>query len=71
MIFLAILGGFMAVLGLFGLGYCIREGYRIKAQGGAPAEIHARLQRLVAVNLGSVGLAALGLGLVVAGLTLG
>ena len=71
MIILAVLGGVLVALGLLGLVHCIREGYRVKARGGAPAEIHARLQRLVAVNLGSVGLAALGLGLLVAGLTLG
>jgi hypothetical protein len=71
MIILAYLGGLLVVLGLLGLAHCIREGFRIKARGGEPSEIHARLQRLVAVNLGSVGLAALGLGLVVAGLTLG
>jgi hypothetical protein len=66
-----VLGGILVTLGLLGLAHCIREGYRVKARGGAPAEIHARLQRLVAVNLGSVALAALGLGLLVAGLTLG
>jgi hypothetical protein len=71
MIILVILGGIMVVLGLLGLAHCIREGYRVKARGGEPGEIHARLQRLVAVNLGSVALAALGLGLLVVGLTLG
>jgi hypothetical protein len=68
---LAVLGGVMVAAGLFGLGYCIRTGFRIRREGGAPEAIRAELHRLVAVNLGSVALAALGLGLLIAGLTLG
>ena len=38
--------------------------------GLPPAEIHARLHRLLAINLGSVALAALGLAILLAGLML-
>jgi hypothetical protein len=67
---LAFLGLLMALLGLGGLGWCIAQGLRIRRAGLPPAEIHARLHRLLAVNLGSVGLAALGLAILVVGLLL-
>ena len=35
-----------------------------------PEEIHARLHRLIAVNLGSIALSALGLGVLVLGILL-
>lgn len=70
MFLLPILGAVLVAAGLIGLTYCIREGMRIRRSGEAPQAMHARLQRLVAVNLGSVALAALGLGLLIAGLTL-
>lgn len=67
---LVILGSVMVVLGLVGLGYCIRTGLRIKRDKPAPDVARVQLQQLVAVNLGSVGLAALGLGVIVIGLVL-
>ena len=67
---LAFLGLLMALLGLGGLGWCIAQGLRIRRAGLPPAEIHARLHRLLAVNFGSVGLAALGLAILVVGLLL-
>jgi len=67
---LAFFGLLMALLGLGGLGWCIAQGLRIRRAGLPPAEIHARLHRLLAVNLGSVGLAALGLAILVVGLLL-
>ncbi len=70
LIFISIVGGVFVLAGLFGLGYCIREGIRIRGAQLAPEEINARLQKLVGINLGSVALAALGLGLVVVGLML-
>ncbi len=63
-------GILMTAAGLAGLGYCVLEGLRIRRAGLPAEEIHRRLHRLLAVNLGSVGLAALGLALVVAGLLL-
>ena len=67
---LARLGLFVTALGLAGLGWCIVQGFRIRRGGLGPQEIHARLHRLLAINLGSVGLAALGLAMLVAGLLL-
>lgn len=63
-------GILMTTAGLAGLGYCVIEGLRIRRAGLPPQEIHSRLHKLLAVNLGSVGLAALGLAFVVAGLLL-
>ncbi len=70
MIALAYIGVLMVVAGMAGLGYCIRAGIRIRTEKPAPEVARARLQKLVAVNLGSVAAAALGLGMVVMGLTL-
>lgn len=70
MTLLVILGGLMVAAGLFGLGYCVRTGYVIRREKPAPEVVHARLRRLLAINFGSVGLAALGLGLMVVGLML-
>ena len=67
---LAPIGLVVTFAGLSGLGYCIVQGLRIRRAGLPPAEIHARLHRLLAVNLGSVALAALGLAILVAGLML-
>lgn len=66
MILLAILGAVLVAGGLVGLGYCIREGYRIRGAGLPSAEVNARLRRLVSVNLASVAGAALGLALLTA-----
>jgi hypothetical protein len=67
---LALLGLLLALVGLAGLGWCILQGFRIRKAALPPAEVHARLHKLLAVNLGSVGLAALGLAILVAGLLL-
>lgn len=70
LIALVIIGSIGVAAGIFGLGYCIREGFRVRKASLPPQEIHARLQKLVAVNLGSVAMAALGLAILVAGLML-
>lgn len=67
---LAPVGLLITVIGLVGLGYCIVQGLRIRRAGLPASEIHARLHRLLAVNLGSVALAALGLAILLAGLML-
>lgn len=67
---LVILGALLAAAGLGGLGYCIRAGFAIRRDKPPPEVARAQLQKLVAVNLGSVALAALGLAVVVAGLML-
>jgi hypothetical protein len=67
---LAPLGAIVTFAGLVGLGYCIVQGLRIRRAALPPAEIHARLHKLLAINLGSVALAGLGLAILVAGLML-
>ncbi len=67
---LALLGLVLTIVGLGGLGWCIAQGLKIRRAGLPPEEIHARLHRMIAINLGSVALAALGLAVLVAGLLL-
>jgi hypothetical protein len=67
---LAPLGAIVTLAGLAGLGYCIVQGLRIRRADLPPSEIHARLHRLIAINLGSVALAGLGLAILVTGLML-
>lgn len=61
----------LTVLGLAGLGWCVREAVLAKRAGLDEAALKARLQRLVAVNLGALALSALGLMSVIVGLALG
>jgi hypothetical protein len=70
LIFLKILGGVMVATGMVGLTWCIYRGYRLARTGLPPAEMRAQLQRLVPVNLASVGIAALGLAVLLAGFLL-
>ena len=67
---LVLLGLLLTLAGLGGLAWCILQGLRIRRAALSAAEIHARLHRLVAVNLASVALAALGLAALIAGLML-
>ena len=69
-ILLQVIGAGMALAGLGGLGYCIVQGFRIRGAGLAPDQVRQRLNTLIAVNLGSVAIAALGLAVLVAGLIL-
>ncbi len=70
MIFLQILGGLMVAAGLGGLGYCILTGIRASRAGLEPEAMQRTLKRLVPINLASVGTAALGLAVLLAGLLL-
>lgn len=67
---LASIGLLLALLGLGGLGWCIAQGFRIRRASLPAKEVHAQLHKLLAVNLGSVGVAAIGLAMLVAGLLL-
>lgn len=64
-------GAALTLLGLLGLGYCILRASRAKRAGLDDAAMRAELQKVVAINLGAVGLSALGLASVVAGILLG
>ena len=63
-------GGVLSVLGLIGLGHSVRLALGIKREGDEAKNTEARLQALVAWNMGSLGLAAVGLSMVIIGMLL-
>ena len=63
-------GAVVALSGVFGLIYCIRAAFRARAENLEKAEMTARLQRLVAMNMGALALSAIGLMMVVIGILL-
>lgn len=63
-------GSFVAFLGLLGLGYCIYLAFKAKRAGLPDEEMKARLQKIVALNMGAVFLSAFGLMMVVIGVML-
>jgi hypothetical protein len=67
---LVVIGLALVAAGLAGLGYCIRQGFAMRRGGHPPEAVRVRLAQLLAVNLGSVALAGLGLALLLAGLLL-
>ena len=64
------LGALVAVLGLAGLGWCIWLAFSAKRAKLPDDEMKARLQKIVALNMGAMGLSALGLMMVVIGIAL-
>lgn len=64
-------GAALTMVGLGGLVYCILRAARAKRAGLDDAAMRAELQRVVTINLAAVGLSALGLAAVVAGILLG
>lgn len=64
-------GAAMTLVGLAGLIYCILRAARAKRAGLDDAAMRAELQRVVTINLAAVGVSALGLAAVVAGIMLG
>lgn len=69
------IGATVTCLGILGLLWCGVAAARVRrdATGGQidEAALKARLQRLIAVNLGALGVAALGLMTLIVGLALG
>lgn len=61
-------GAVVAMAGVLGLAWCAR--LAMQARSLPEAEARAAMQRVVALNLGSMGVAVLGLMAVVAGLFL-
>jgi hypothetical protein len=64
-------GAALTLVGLAGLVYCILAAARAKRAGLDDAAMRAKLQRVVTINLAAVGVSALGLAAVVAGILLG
>ena len=69
--FLIWIGLALTLLGLGGLGWCMRQAMQIRKTALPPAEAKNALQRVIVVNMGSMAFAFLGLALVVVGAVLG
>jgi hypothetical protein len=63
-------GAALSMIGIFGLVWCIVLAMRAKGSGLPDDQIKARLQHVVALNLGALAISALGLMLVIAGIIL-
>ena len=64
-------GAIVAVIGVFGLVYCIRAAAIARRKKLDEAAMKSRLQQLVAMNMAALGISSLGLGMVVVGILLG
>jgi hypothetical protein len=67
---LVYVGTALAVAGLVTLGYCIVAAVSAKRAGLPDAELRARLQRIVTINMGALLLSVLGLMSVVLGVVM-
>jgi hypothetical protein len=65
---LVYIGTVLAVAGLLALGYCIWAAIAAKRAGLPDAELRARLQRIVTINMGALLASVLGLMCVVLGI---
>jgi hypothetical protein len=65
------IGAAATLAGLAGIVWCGWTVVQARRAGLDDAALRARLQGVVAVNLGALGISALGLALVVAGILLG
>ncbi|RVV99315.1 hypothetical protein EKE94_01050 [Mesobaculum littorinae] len=65
------IGVVLTLLGIAGLGLCVVKGVSLRRAGLSDADLRARLQRLVALNLGALAVSALGLIAVITGILLG
>jgi hypothetical protein len=63
-------GAVISLLGVLGLIWCIVAAARARRAGLDKQAMAARLQRLVAMNMGALALSGIGLGMVVVGILL-
>jgi len=68
---LVLAGAALSILGLAAILWCIVAVWRAKRAELDDATLRARLQRVVALNLGALFTSAIGLGLIAVGLLLG
>ncbi len=68
--FLIYIGIVLVIAGMVGLVYAMVLAFRIKREGATGAEFTARMQKLGALNMGALGVSALGLMMVVIGILL-
>ena len=64
------IGAILTLLGVVGLIWCVLIAVRAKREGLGDAAMKARLQKVVALNMGALALSAIGLMCVVLGLIL-
>ena len=64
------IGAALALAGVAGLGLCIRLAIKARTAGLEDAAMRAELQRIVGLNMAALGVSALGLMAVVAGILL-
>lgn len=63
-------GAAVALAGVAGLIWCILLALKARRNAGSDEELRARLQKVVLLNMGALGISALGLMLVVSGILL-
>ncbi|WP_133489636.1 hypothetical protein [Aliiroseovarius marinus] len=68
---LIIVGAIMSVIGLAGLVASALKVMKAKREGLEDAELRARIQKAMALNMGALGLSVLGLMCVILGVSLG
>ena len=61
----------LTIVGLVGIFYCIFAVAKAKKAGLEEDDMKARLQQIVVINLGALGVSGLGLMMVIVGLFLG
>ncbi|PFG62680.1 hypothetical protein AXZ77_1264 [Thioclava sp. ES.031] len=64
-------GAIVSVIGLFGILYCIVKVASAKRAGLPDEELRARLQKIIAINMGALFVSVIGLMMVVLGIFLG
>jgi len=64
-------GALISLIGVIGLGWCIRLAAKARKEQLDKTEMTARLQKLVALNMGALAVSAIGLMMVVIGVLLG
>jgi hypothetical protein len=65
------IGAAVSLAGVAGLGYCIARAMKARRSGLDDTAMRAELQTVVVINMAALGVSALGLMLVVAGIFLG
>lgn len=65
------LGALISLIGVGALAYCVLAAARARREGLDEDAMKARLQTLVAMNMGALAISAMGLMMVVIGILLG
>ena len=65
------IGAVLTLIGVAGLVWCVMIAIRARREGLDDAEMKARLQKVVALNMGALAVSAIGLMCVVIGIMLG